>query len=103
MRAIRFDPAEQHGAREAPASPRRPAIRQPSPDRRNHTARERLLHGVRAEFDELRGLKLTLAQAQRLFGLREDVCQRVLNTLVRDGFLRVGPRNLYTRKNLLRT
>jgi hypothetical protein len=103
MRAIRFDPAEQHDARVAPTSPRPPAFRQPSPDRRSHPGREQLLHRVRAEFEELRGLKLTLAQAQRLFGLREDVCQRVLNTLVREGLLRVGPRNLYARKNLLRS
>lgn len=28
------------------------------------------------------GLRLTRRQAQRLFGLREDVCARVLDTLV---------------------
>jgi hypothetical protein len=57
-----------------------------------------LLHRVRAEFDELRGLKLTFAQVRRLFGLRDDVCQRVLDTLMREGFLYVGVGELYERR-----
>lgn len=58
------------------------------PDRRNETSRERLVGRVRGEFLEMRGLTLTLAQARRLFNLREDICTRVLNTLVCDGVLR---------------
>ena len=68
------------------------------PDRRNHASREELLRRVRTEFEELEGLKLTLAQAQRLFGLREDACVRVLNTLVREGLLCVQPDELYMRR-----
>jgi hypothetical protein len=37
---------------------------------------------VAGEYAELPGLKLTRAQARRLFGLRADVCDRVLDTLV---------------------
>lgn len=58
------------------------------PDRRNETSRQRLLGRVRGEFLEMRGLKLTSAQARRLFNLREDICTRVLDTLVSDGVLR---------------
>ncbi len=58
------------------------------PDRRNEASRQRLLGRVRGEFLEMRGLTLTLAQARRLFNLREDICTRVLSTLVSDGVLR---------------
>jgi len=52
------------------------------PERRNHASREQLLARVRAEFQELPSLRLTRGQAQRLFGLRADICDRVLATLV---------------------
>jgi hypothetical protein len=42
---------------------------------------------VYAEFAEMPGLRLTLAQAARLFSIEPDRCQRVLGTLVRDGQL----------------
>ena len=57
------------------------------PDRRNDLSRERLLARVRSEFREMPCLRLTLPQLRRLFGLREDVCQRVLATMLREGFL----------------
>jgi len=41
-----------------------------------------------------------LAQAGRLFGLREDTCVRVLNTLIRDGLLFVTAEGLYARRRL---
>jgi hypothetical protein len=52
------------------------------PDRRDQVSREQLLNRVRAEFEEMPCLRLTRNQAQRLFGLRSDVCARVLETLV---------------------
>ena len=51
-------------------------------ERRNDASREQLLARVRAEFQELPSLRLTRGQAQRLFGLRADICDRVLATLV---------------------
>jgi hypothetical protein len=54
------------------------------PDRRNFPSRSQLISRVRAEFAEMPCLRLTLTQAQRLFGLREDVCARVLDQLVRE-------------------
>ena len=51
-------------------------------ERRNVASREELLRRVRAEFGEMPCLRLTPGQARRLFGLRADVCERVLGTLV---------------------
>ena len=41
-----------------------------------------------AEYREMPGLNLTLAQASRLFGLAPDQCAAVLQTLVAEGRLR---------------
>jgi hypothetical protein len=43
------------------------------------------------------GLRLTLAQARRLFGLREDICLRVLDTLVQREVLRVDANGAFVR------
>ena len=67
------------------------ALRTTSPERRDLPSRERLLERVRAEFEELPSLRLTPGQAQRLFGLRPDVCSRVLGSLVSDRSLVCGP------------
>ena len=56
-------------------------------DRRNHSQREFLLDRVAGEFREMPCLRLTRAQAQRLFGLRADVCDRILSTLMTRGTL----------------
>jgi len=60
---------------------------QVGPDRRDRASREQLLSRVRAEFEEMRSLRLTRMQAQRLFGLRPDVCGRVLAALVAERIL----------------
>ena len=52
----------------------------PRPDR---ALRER----VRGEYLEMPGLRLTLAQAARLFDLELRLCSQVLETLVTDGML----------------
>ena len=51
-------------------------------DRRNHPVRDALAQRVRAEFAEMPGMCLTAPQARRLFGLRPDVSDRILTTLV---------------------
>jgi hypothetical protein len=43
---------------------------------------EHLATRIRAEFQEMPGLKLTLPQAQRLWGLAPDVCDRVVDVLI---------------------
>jgi hypothetical protein len=67
------------------------------PDRRDARSRELLLRRVRAEFEEMPCLRLTLKQATRLFALREDVCARVLGTLVKDRALWRGLDGQYAR------
>ena len=42
---------------------------------------------LRAEFLEMPGLRLTFAQAMRLWGLSEEDCQRVIDALIRSCFL----------------
>ena len=60
-------------------------------DRRNDDSRAQLLNRVRAEFREMPCLRLTCGQAQRLFGMRPDVCERVFTALTEEGTLRCGP------------
>ena len=49
--------------------------------------RERLLRRIYGEYMEMPGLRLTSAQAQRLWGIDEEVCTSVLNLLVEIRFL----------------
>ena len=46
-----------------------------------------ILHRVRGEYLEMPGLRLTLAQAQRLWNLDADSCQAILGNLQQSGFL----------------
>jgi len=47
-----------------------------------------LLQRVRAEFNEMPGLRLTPPQAARLLGLDHMSCDRVIDLLVNSAFLR---------------
>ncbi len=49
---------------------------------------ESLAERVRAEFREMPGLRLTTAQAMRLWGLELETCKRVIDTLVAAAYLR---------------
>jgi hypothetical protein len=49
---------------------------------------ERVVHRVREEFREMPGLRLTPAQATRLWGLETETCRRVIDALVATAFLR---------------
>jgi hypothetical protein len=42
---------------------------------------------ISAEFEEMPGLRLTLPQAARLFGLDDASCRRIMTTLVDNGVL----------------
>jgi hypothetical protein len=48
---------------------------------------EAILWHVRAEFLEMPGLKLTLAQAQRLWGIDRTTCEAVIEALTASHFL----------------
>jgi hypothetical protein len=47
-----------------------------------------LTRRIRDEFDEMPGLRLTLDQAQRLWGLEQHLCRAVIDELVAASFLR---------------
>ncbi|MGH7485381.1 MAG: hypothetical protein ACREMY_07215 [bacterium] len=100
MPAIPSDLTQERTGREAAPRSRPPGLQRSLPDRRNHASREELLCRIWGEFEEMRGLKLTCAQATRLFGVREDVCLRVLNSLIRDGLLQATPEQLFARRRI---
>ena len=52
---------------------------------------------VRAEFLEMPGLRLTSAQAARLWGLEAVTCEAVIDTLVHSRFLRRTPAGVIIR------
>jgi hypothetical protein len=56
-------------------------------DRRDDTARYALVQRVYGEFHEMPCMRLTAPQARLLFGLRPDVCERILAGLVQQGSL----------------
>src|SRR5262245_43129500 len=56
-------------------------------DRRNNASRAALVERFRAEFRDMPGLWVTRAEARRLFGVPEDICGRVLDSLVSEGLL----------------
>ena len=49
---------------------------------------EALLCRVRAEFKEMPGLRITPAQATKLWGLEREACHRVIDALIDSSFLR---------------
>jgi len=66
-------------------------------DRRNEERRERLLARVRGEFVEMPCLRVTCEEAGRLFGLRADVCRRILDDLAGASEVRRAPDGRYSR------
>jgi hypothetical protein len=58
---------------------------------------DRIVHRVREEFREMPGLRLTLPQATRLWGMEQHVCREVIDRLVAASFLRWTPSGAVTR------
>ena len=52
---------------------------------------ESLLARIRAEYREMPGLCLTLSQACRLWHVHRDECERIMDALVAEQFLRRTP------------
>ena len=49
-----------------------------------------LVERIKAEFNEMPGLRLTVPQATRLWGMERTLCLTVVEALVRTSFLRWG-------------
>jgi hypothetical protein len=56
-----------------------------------------VLSRIRAEFLEMPGMRLTIQQAERLFGIERILSQTVLDSLVDERFLCVMPDGRYGR------
>jgi hypothetical protein len=56
-----------------------------------------LMTRIRGEYLEMPGLRLTLDQAMRLFGVERTLCKPVLDALVEAKFLCVRPGGAYAR------
>ena len=56
-----------------------------------------VLQRIQGEFVEMPGLRLTAAQAQRLWGLDPEVCQALLGALVDAKFLQRTRDGAFTR------
>src|ERR1700686_5819707 len=60
-------------------------------------SREQILSRIRSEYLEMPGLKLTCAQAQRLWAMDQQTCAEVLDSLTEDRFLRRRDDGTYAR------
>ena len=61
---------------------------------------EPIVYRIREEFREMPGLRLTPAQATRLWGLERDTCRAVIDSLVACAFLRWTPAGAVTRAEI---
>lgn len=57
---------------------------------------------IREEFQEMPGMRLTLAQAARLWDMPEARCASLLDGLIAEGFLALDSARRYARQSLLR-
>jgi hypothetical protein len=62
-----------------------------------NTTFDEVIQRVCGEFLEMPGLRLTLKQAQRLWGLDEPACSKVLDSLVDAKFLQRTDFDMYSR------
>ncbi len=60
---------------------------------------EEVLVRIKTEYLEMPGLRLTLAQARRLWNLDAETCERALTLLVEAGFLLRTPAGQYARRH----
>ena len=58
---------------------------------------DRIVYRIREEFREMPGLRLTPAQATRLWGIEQDTCREVIDRLVGSAYLRWTPAGAVTR------
>jgi hypothetical protein len=69
-----------------------------SPDRMPEILWHAELNRIRAEFEEMPCLRVTLPEARRLFGLPEETAACILRQLASEGFLNLTERGEYIRR-----
>jgi hypothetical protein len=57
-----------------------------------------VVHLMQMEYAEMPELKLTFWQAQRLWNLSSELCERALGALIGSGFLTRTPDGAYVRR-----
>lgn len=62
-----------------------------------HPDLDHVVRRIRAEFLEMPGLRLTISQAARLWGLELADCRSVIEALVSVDFLRWTPKGIVAR------
>jgi hypothetical protein len=68
-------------------------------ERRDVASRHELSRRIEMEYHDMPGLRLTPAQAIRLFGLKDDICLRMLDALVGAKILRRTADGMYVGNN----
>ena len=63
----------------------------------NKTPFQQALERIRAEYQQMPGMQLTLEQVQRLSGVDRSVCQQVLDALVNAKFVFLRTDGSYTK------
>jgi len=61
---------------------------------------DELLSRIRGEYNEMPGLALSIGQAQRLWNLPHDDCERLLDELVANGFLSCTRFGMFVRADV---
>lgn len=56
---------------------------------------------VRADYDEMPGMRLTLRQGQRLWSVDAETCQKILQSLVETRYLVRTPEGKYCRADCI--
>lgn len=65
----------------------------------NRAPKDGLEMRIRGEYREMPGLRLKTEQAMRLWSLDQATCERVLNDLVRSGFLQRDDSGRFVREH----
>lgn len=60
-------------------------------DRRDSAMRDALLNKLRSEIRHVPGLALTSGQASRLFDVPPEICERLLDSLAKQGVIQLRP------------
>ena len=76
------------------------SVEAPLAERHHDEGITSLLHRVRSEFLEMPGLRLTPAQAARLWGIERHTSERILDGLTLAGFLLKNREGAYLRASV---